>query len=95
VIIHQRQEEWKHVQSRRFSILCDQQTGLIGSFGKSVQLSALETDHPSVIELLQNAFFHDVIMEQIEQDFSNELKAKYGEHYKGIKEQYAGILELG
>lgn len=93
VLVHRRSDEWKHIDSRRFSILCDSRSALIGSFGKSVKLSALETDHPSVVELLQNGFYHDVIMEQIEQDFGNELAEKYGRHYDKIINPYRELLE--
>ncbi|MEK5639506.1 TrmB family transcriptional regulator [Paenibacillus rhizosphaerae] len=93
VIVHQRSEEWAQVISRKFSVLCDGRAALIGSFGKSLKLSALETDHPSVIELLNNAFFHDVIADRIEQDFGRELEEKYGRHYERIIGPYRGMLE--
>ena len=72
------------MESRKFSILCDSHSALIGSFGKTIKLSALETNHPSIIELLKNGFYHDVIMGKIEQDFSNELEEKYGDSYQKL-----------
>ncbi|MFF2910959.1 TrmB family transcriptional regulator [Paenibacillus sp. NPDC057934] len=93
VIVHERQEAWNGAESRRFSILCDNRSALIGSFGKTLRLTALESDHPSVIELLQNAFYHDVVMERIGQDFAEVLAAKYGSHYEAIIAPYKGLLE--
>ena len=92
VLTHKRSEEWKDVESRKFSILCDSRSAMIGSFGRRLKLSALETDHPAIIELLKNGFYHDLVMEQIERDFSGELDEKYGEHYKKIIEPYMEIL---
>ncbi|MFC3748124.1 TrmB family transcriptional regulator [Paenibacillus sp. GCM10012306] len=93
VIVHERQEAWKGVEARRFSILCDNRSALIGSFGKSLRLKALESDHPAVIELLKNSFYHDVVMERIGQDLAEELTAKYGNHYEAIIGPYKGLLE--
>ncbi|HHP5608321.1 TrmB family transcriptional regulator [Bacillus cereus group sp. BfR-BA-01446] len=93
VLTHKRNDEWNHMESRKFSILCDAHSSLIGSFGKKIKLSALETNHPSVIELLKNGFYHDVIMEKIEQDFANELEDKYGNNYQKIIRNYMEILD--
>jgi sugar-specific transcriptional regulator TrmB len=84
---HKRNEAWP-VESRKFSILCDLQSTLIGSFGSALKLSALETNHPSIVELLQNGFYHDIVMEQIEQDFDKQLTEKYGKHYESIIGSY-------
>lgn len=92
VIAHQRLEEWGELGSRRFSLLCDHETALLGSFGQAVQLTALESDHPSVLELLHTAFFHDIVMERIEQDFSEELAGRYGRHYENIKREFGGVI---
>jgi hypothetical protein len=92
VLVHIRDEEWPE-ESRKYSILCDSTISLIGSFGATVKLSAVETDHPAVSELLKNTFYHDVIMQHIERDFSEELTAKYGEKYKHLFNGY--IKESG
>lgn len=92
VIIHQRSEEWSSVRTRKFSILCDVHSALLGSFGKGIKPTALETNHPSLIELLQNTFYHDLIMEQVERDFGKELEAKYGKHYERIIDAYKEYL---
>lgn len=92
VLVHQRSEEWNNTASRKFSILSDCTAAIIGSFTSGLKLSALETDHPSVTELLVNAFYHDVVLETIEQDFSRELDAAYGKDYKKILEPYRDFL---
>ncbi|UZJ79291.1 TrmB family transcriptional regulator [Fictibacillus sp. KU28468] len=92
VIVRQRDDQW-HTDERKFSLLCDSKTAFIGSFGGTLKPSSAETDHPAVIEMLKNGFYHDLIMQQIEQDFSKELDEKYGENYKKLLNYY--INELG
>lgn len=86
IIEHKRNEEWTADLSRKFSVLCDSQTSIIGSFGGDIKAAAVETDHPAVSELLRNAFYHDAVMTRIEQDFPEQLRDKYGEHYQFILE---------
>ncbi|MNR55634.1 hypothetical protein D3C85_1760440 [compost metagenome] len=52
----------------------------------------LETDHPSLIELLVNGFYHDLVMEQVEKDFSEELDREYGKDYERIIQPYREYL---
>ncbi|MCH1626888.1 TrmB family transcriptional regulator [Ferdinandcohnia quinoae] len=84
VISHHRSEYWNEFKSRKFSILCDFESALLGSFGESYKLTAIETNHPSLIELLQNGFYHDLVMETIVHDFKDEIVKKYGENYETI-----------
>lgn len=93
VLVHKRSDEWEKMIPRKFSILCDNRFALLGSFGTGLKPVALETDDRSLIELLQNAFYHDVVMGQIEQDFSNELAEKYGNHYENIIKPYWKYFE--
>ncbi|MCY9754048.1 TrmB family transcriptional regulator [Paenibacillus alvei] len=88
VLVHKRNDEWINVESRKFSMLCDNSAALLGSFGQQFAPSLLETNHPSLTELLQNAFYHDIVMERIELDFNRELSQKYGEHYEQILRIY-------
>jgi sugar-specific transcriptional regulator TrmB len=88
ILVHKRDDEWQKLKSRKFSIYSDSCTALIGSFGSTIKLSALETNHPAVIELLQNAFYHDIVMEQIEHDYGSELDQKYGKNYQTIIDSY-------
>ncbi|KEK22353.1 TrmB family transcriptional regulator [Bacillus gaemokensis] len=81
VFQHYRDEEWP-TDERKFSILCDSSSALIGSFGGEIKPSALETNHPAVIEVIKNAFYHDMMMQHIEEDFGKEFQEKYGENYR-------------
>ncbi|EEL49938.1 MULTISPECIES: TrmB family transcriptional regulator [Bacillus cereus group] len=81
VFQHYRGEEWP-AEERKFSILCDSSLALIGSFEGEMKPSALETNHPSVIEVIKNAFYHDMMMQHIEEDFGKEFQEKYGENYR-------------
>ncbi|MBU7316604.1 TrmB family transcriptional regulator [Paenibacillus oleatilyticus] len=92
VLVHKRSDDWNNAVARKFSILCDSRSTLLGSFGHGLKPTVLETDHPSLVELLQNTFYHDVVMEQIERDFSKELAEKYGDHYERIIDSYRKYL---
>ncbi|GIO14818.1 hypothetical protein J19TS2_43730 [Cohnella xylanilytica] len=83
VFVHKRME-WPDVASRSFSILCDGSRAILGAFGESLKLTALETDHPSIAYMLLSAFYHDLIMMEAEKDFGPQLAAAYGEHYEKI-----------
>lgn len=87
VIVHQRDDHW-HTEERKFSLLCDAETAIVGSFGGTLKPSAVETDHPAVIEVLKNGFYHDLIMRHIERDFSQGLNEKYGENYEMLLNHY-------
>ncbi|WP_410983221.1 TrmB family transcriptional regulator [Bacillus cereus] len=81
VFQHYRDEEWP-TEEKKFSILCDSSLALIGSFEGDMKPSALETNHPAVIEVIKNAFYHDMMMQHIEEDFGKEFQEKYGENYR-------------
>jgi sugar-specific transcriptional regulator TrmB len=81
-------EVWPSMETRKFSILIDGQVALLGGFGGSVKTTVLETNHPSIIQLLNNAFYDDVIMSHLEADFGTELTEKYGEDYEKIINYY-------
>ncbi|AUS08850.1 TrmB family transcriptional regulator [Laceyella sacchari] len=87
------EQAWPKMGTRKFSILIDGQAALLGGFGGDVKLTALETDHPAITELLKNAFYHDVVMMRIEEDFGAELASRYGENYEKIINYY--IREKG
>lgn len=73
---------------RKFSVLCDSSSAILGSFAGWTKPSALETEHSAVIDMLKNAFYHDVIMNQIEADFGPEITSKYGEQYETLRKKY-------
>jgi sugar-specific transcriptional regulator TrmB len=84
VIEHSRNENWPSESARKFSVLCDSSVSIIGSFGGDIKSTAVESEHPAVSELLRNAFYHDAVMEQLERDFHEQFRAKYGNHYETI-----------
>ncbi|KEQ22474.1 TrmB family transcriptional regulator [Paenibacillus tyrfis] len=92
VLVHKRSDDRNNPIARKFSMLCDSRSTLLGSFGQGLRPTVLETDHPSLVELLQNTFYHDVVMEQIERDFSKQLAEKYGDHYERIIDSYRKYL---
>ncbi|MBB6729738.1 TrmB family transcriptional regulator [Cohnella zeiphila] len=87
VFVHKRME-WPEGGNRNFSILCDERFALIGSFGDAVKAAALETDHPSIAYMLVNAYYHDMIMMEVEKDFGARLTEAYGEHYDALTERF-------
>jgi len=89
IFVHVRSDDWSISKLRNFSILCDSHIALLGGFGGPTKLTALETDHPSVVGMLKTAFYHDLIMQHIEKDFEAELLEKYGEKYQKILEFYS------
>ncbi|QRG68698.1 TrmB family transcriptional regulator [Brevibacillus choshinensis] len=88
VFIHKRPNDLPFAEARKFSILCDYRDAVMGSFGGEVKPTALETDHPAVIETLKNAFYHDLLMQHVESDFGHLLAEKYGEHYEVLRDLY-------
>ncbi|MNO01555.1 hypothetical protein D3C81_2217230 [compost metagenome] len=66
----------------------DKETALLGSFSRTAPASALESNHPAVLNVLQTAYFHDVVMMRVEQDFSGELEARYGKDYALIRREH-------
>lgn len=88
VYVHKRPKDLPDSMARKFSILCDSRYAILGSFGRSVKPTALETNHPAVIETLKNAFVHDLLMQHIETDFGPVLAEKYGNHYEKLLDFY-------
>lgn len=84
LFVHKRGDDWPDAEARKFSLLCDSQTAMLGSFGGAIKPAALETTHPAVAAMLKNAFYHDMLMQRIEADFKDELTEKYGEHYEKL-----------
>ena len=45
-----------------FSILCDGQKVVVGSLDHRLRASGIETHYPTIVQLVQTAFNHDVII---------------------------------
>lgn len=88
VFEHKRGDAWPNAESRKFTLLCDSATALVGNLGGTMKPSAVETTNPSMIEVLTTAFYHDLIMNHIEVDFGPQLAEKYGENYEKLLRFY-------
>lgn len=88
IIVHKRNDTGIISKTRKFSILCDDEFALLGSFGGELKPAALETNHPSVSEVLKVAFYQDLIMQHIEKDYGQLFADKYGESYEHILNHY-------
>ncbi|WP_306567414.1 hypothetical protein [Paenibacillus elgii] len=55
VLVHKRSDDWNNAVARKFSMFCDSRSTLLGSFGQGLRPTVLETDHPSLVELLELA----------------------------------------
>jgi sugar-specific transcriptional regulator TrmB len=75
-------------RSRNFSMLLDKETAILGSFSRHAPASALESNHPAVLNVLETSYFHDVVMMRIENDFSRELEGRYGKDYALIRREH-------
>ncbi|ULO04906.1 TrmB family transcriptional regulator [Paenibacillus sp. 19GGS1-52] len=75
-------------KSRNFSMLLDKETAILGSFSRYAPSSALESNHPAVLNMLETAYFHDVVMMRIEVDFAKELEVRYGKDYALIRHEH-------
>lgn len=87
VIVHSVPPGGPH-RSRNFSMLLDKETAIIGSFSRHAPPSALESNHPAVLNVLQTSYFHDVVMMRIEKDFARELEDRYGKDYALIRREH-------
>ena len=74
--------------SRNFSMLLDKETAILGSFSRHAPASALESNHPAVLNVLETSYYHDVVMMRIENDFTKELEARYGKDYGLIRREH-------
>ncbi|EIT83944.1 hypothetical protein A374_17954 [Fictibacillus macauensis ZFHKF-1] len=92
VYFRNEEDDW-HSTERKFSVLCDERTAIIGSFGGELVPAAVESQHPALIETLKNSFYQDMILKQIEYDFNEELEEAYGENYERLL--YHMMYEIG
>ncbi|WNS45235.1 helix-turn-helix domain-containing protein [Paenibacillus sp. MMS20-IR301] len=79
-------------KSRNFSLLLDKETAILGSFSSHAPPSALESNHPAVLNVLETSYYHDVVMMRIEADFASELEERYGKDYDLIRREHPEML---
>ncbi|SET96272.1 TrmB family transcriptional regulator [Paenibacillus sp. NFR01] len=87
VMVHSR-GEGAPPKLRNFSLLLDQKVALLGNFGSQTPALALESNHFSLLDVLDSAYFHDVVMQRIERDFAPELLDRYGPDYARIRQEH-------
>ncbi|MNN95688.1 hypothetical protein D3C81_2145350 [compost metagenome] len=69
-------------------MLLDKETVILGSLSRHAPATALESNHPAVLNVLQTSYFHDVVMMRIENDFPRELEERYGKDYALIRREH-------
>jgi sugar-specific transcriptional regulator TrmB len=85
---HGREEVWQERNGRKFSLLLDRKLAIIGTRGGGEPTKAMLTEHPAMVELLLNGFFHDVVMHDLQRDMGAKLEEKYGKNFKKIIQKY-------
>lgn len=78
----------KEGEHSNFSILCDGQKVVVGSLDHRLQASAIETHHPAIVQLVQSAFDHDVIMTQLMHKHRDVLESDYPDGLQELVTQY-------
>jgi sugar-specific transcriptional regulator TrmB len=92
VFEHVRDEAWQGRNGRKFSLVLDRKLAIIGTRGGSGERTkALLTEHPAMVELLINNFFHDVVMCELQRDMGAKLEEKYGKNFKKIIQKYTDV----
>ncbi|MDR4956814.1 TrmB family transcriptional regulator [Bacillus sonorensis] len=92
VFVHRRKDlekSWPRYGAKKVSVLADSRNAIVCSLDGLLKPSGVETNHPSVIELLKNAFFDDLVMMHIEKDFGDKIAEKYGKDYEQLMDYYA------
>lgn len=67
-----------------FSLLIDNEIAIIGSFEKTFVPQAVQSEHPSLVDQLQSAFHHDLIMSEIKKDYPDEMETRYGKSFEKL-----------
>ncbi|MFD0695555.1 TrmB family transcriptional regulator [Paenibacillus sp. GCM10027628] len=88
---HGREEVWQARNGRKFTLLLDRKLAIIGTRGGGEPTKAMLTEHPAMVELLLNNFFHDVVMYELQRDMGAKLEDKYGKSFKKIIQKYTEV----
>jgi sugar-specific transcriptional regulator TrmB len=91
VFEHARDEALQERSGRKFSLVLDRRMAIIGTRGGGEPTKALVTEHPAMVELLINNFFHDVVMSELQRDMGAKLEEKYGKNFKKIIQKYTEV----
>lgn len=90
VIIHGREEAWQEKGWRKFSYVIDRQVAILGVRGNGYATKALLTEHPAMVMLLLNNFFHDLVIHEIMSDMKDEVLQRYGRNFEEVYKKYTG-----
>ncbi|MCS7459636.1 HTH domain-containing protein [Paenibacillus doosanensis] len=85
---HEREEAWQERSGRKFALLLDRKLAIVGTRGGGQPAKAMLTEHPAMVELLLNNFFHDVVMHELQRDMGDELARRYGQGFSKIVRKY-------
>ncbi|MDR6883649.1 helix-turn-helix domain-containing protein [Bacillus sp. 3255] len=85
---HKRDAAWNERKGRKFTLLIDRKLAIVGTRGGDEQTLAMLTEHPAMVELLLNSFWHDVVIHELQQDMGAKLEDKYGKNFKKIIQKY-------
>ncbi|MNH99989.1 Sugar-specific transcriptional regulator TrmB [compost metagenome] len=88
IFITRREELWQERSGRKFSLVVDRHTSIVGTRGEDSPTKAMLTEHPDMAELLVSHFFQGVILHELMKDMGSKLEDKYGKHYKKIIQTY-------
>lgn len=84
---HLREKTEPTQSGRKFTLLIDRRLAIIGTLGCETAKVML-TEHPAMVELLQEHFQHTVVLYELQRDMGTKLEEKYGKNYKKIIQKY-------
>jgi HTH-type transcriptional regulator, sugar sensing transcriptional regulator len=90
VLMDEREDSWQENGWRKFSFVIDRKTAILGVRGQGFATKALITEHPAMVKLLLNNFFHDIVIHEIMNDMKEEMEQKYGRNFEKIYRKYTG-----
>jgi HTH-type transcriptional regulator, sugar sensing transcriptional regulator len=90
VLMDEREESWQDNGWRKFSFVVDRKVAIIGVRGDRFATKTLVTEHPALVKLLLNNFFHDVVIHEIMNDMKEEMEKRYGRNFEEIYRKYTG-----
>ncbi|MFC5446920.1 TrmB family transcriptional regulator [Paenibacillus aestuarii] len=84
---HLRERTEQPQSGRKFTLLIDRKLAIVGTLGCE-SAKVMLTEHPAMVELLQEHFQHAVVLSELHRDMGAKLEDKYGKNYKKIIQKY-------
>jgi sugar-specific transcriptional regulator TrmB len=88
VFLHGREEEWALRNGRKLSGIFDRKLVILGTRGDHIRTKAVVSEHPSMVALLMNHAFHDLVLHEIRRDLGVELENRYGRNFINVYRTY-------